>query len=595
MATSGAVIMRTRSGKTQRMVFARRWSGFVVAIWLMAFSGSYGFPNYSTALKNVLGLNQKQLNRLSVAKDLGDSCGILAGILCNYLPAQALLSIGACIGFVGFGIQWLVVSGLISAPPYWTMFIVAMLSGNAISWMNTSVFTLSVRNFPRNRGPVVGLFKAYMGLSAAIFSNFCDNFFNSSSSVYLLMLTVIPPTFCVITAIFFRPVPPSETPEDLKIEQQSLFAFNMMSIVLALVLLVHNLVPGVNQGVARPVLMVLLFAVLAAPALVPLVLFSKRKREPSIGGSSNGGYTDEGVEDTAEAVDASTVGVEEDGLRKPLLDQAEVESPPALDDWGESSAQNGALAPVKLRTSDLKLGDDWPTLSLFKTWHPYVLYITLFCGTGSGMAFINNLGQVGQSFGYSTVTLFTSLFSLGNFFGRIISGNVSEYFLTAMSTPRPAWIGAAKVPMIALFAWLSVGSGASLYAGAPILGFAHGSLITLTIPTISEFYGLKYFGTNYMVINTHILAGSTIFSGWLAGYLYDQHATYTGSDGSLTCYGASCYGTTFRLYAGCLAVALFLFDGLLSFYSRPLYRQLKDINTAVRSEKISHTNSFYSE
>ena len=29
--------------------FVRRWSGFVAAMWLMIFSGSYGFANYSTA------------------------------------------------------------------------------------------------------------------------------------------------------------------------------------------------------------------------------------------------------------------------------------------------------------------------------------------------------------------------------------------------------------------------------------------------------------------------------------------------------------------------------------------------------------------
>eukprot|EP00250_Pteridium_aquilinum_P016356 c23064_g1_i2 orf=23-1426(-) len=454
MATSGAVIMRTRSGKTQRMVFARRWSGFVVAIWLMAFSGSYGFPNYSTALKNVLGLNQKQLNRLSVAKDLGDSCGILAGILCNYLPAQALLSIGACIGFVGFGIQWLVVSGLISAPPYWTMFIVAMLSGNAISWMNTSVFTLSVRNFPRNRGPVSGLFKAYMGLSAAIFSNFCDNFFSSSSSMYLLMLTTIPTAFCLLTAIFLRPVSPSETPEDMKAEEQSLFIFTIMSVALALVIILQSVVPGATEGVARPVLMVLLFVSLVSPALVPLVLFFKTKRGFVNGMNLNNG-TDEGFEDITKTIDVgivdtdedrlgraswdesdmessdlSIVNMEKDVLRKPLLDQSYVNSP----DSEESSRHDGALVPVNTKSrwlpwSSLRLGEDWPTLSLFKTWHAYLLYISLFCGAGSGMSFSNNLGQVGQSFGFSTATVFTSLFSLGNFFGRIGSGSVSEFFL----------------------------------------------------------------------------------------------------------------------------------------------------------------------
>ncbi|KAI5076000.1 hypothetical protein GOP47_0008065 [Adiantum capillus-veneris] len=531
--------------RLEHTVFARRWVGFVSAIWLMALSGSYGFANYSTALKDVLGLNQKQLNRLSVGKDLGDSSGILAGILCNYVSASTLLCIGAAVSLVGNGTQWLVVSQIISPPPYWIMFIVAAVAGNTMSWMNTSVFTLSVRNFPRNRGPVAGLFKAYMGLSAAIYSHCCDYFFSSSASKYLLMLATVPPTFCLITAVFFRPVPASETAEDDKVEQQSLFIFTIMSIALALLLVVKSLVPGLQEGIAQPVVTALLFVLLAAPALVPIVLFFKVKKK-----AAGASYLDEGgVSDNSnETLDVSVKPIAEDELTKPLLDQSEID---VEGDMSSPADQESGW----LSRSVLRLGEDWSTLSLFKTWHSYVLYATLFFGTGSGMSFANNLGQVGQSFGFSTVTLFTSLFSLGNFFGRITSGNVSEYFLKTLSTPRPAWIGVVKLPMIVLFTWLSFGSGASLYAGSLIVGFSHGSLITLTIPTISEFYGLKYFGTNYMVLNTHILAGSIIFSGIIAGYLYDLHATYEEGESSLTCYGASCYGTTFRLYAGCLARA----------------------------------------
>lgn len=584
MAASGSVLI-TADAKAHSMVFAQRWAGFVTAIWLMALSGTYGFSNYSTALKEVLGLNQKQLNRISVAKDLGDSCGIIAGILSNYLPAQALLCIAACVSFVGNGVQWLVVSRLISAPPYWTMFIIAVLAGNTTSWLNASVFTWSVRNFPRNRGPVSGLYKAYMGLSAAIYSTISDNFFSSSASMYLLMLTMVPTAVCLITAIFLRPVPPSETPEDIKAEQHSIFAFTMISISLAVLLLVQNLVPGVEQGTTRSVLMVLLFVILAAPAFVPLTVFFLMKRKSSRGVT----HDDEVIENTSnsldvssnditgedklrkivllnqsdtDSIDASIVDMGKDGLTKPLLDQCNRDS--SADDLKQSSK--------------LKLGEDHPTLSLFKAWHMYVLYITLFCAAGSGMAFSNNLGQVGQSFGFSTVTLFTSLFSLGNFFGRIASGNASEYFLTAKGTPRPVLIGVAKIPMIALFSWLSLGSAISLYAGSFILGLSHGTVITLTIPTISEFYGLKYFGLNYMVINTHILAGSMIFSGVVAGYLYDLNATYQGDGGTLTCYGATCYGTTFRVFAGVLTLAL-VCDGVLTFFSRPVYKKLQDINT----------------
>lgn len=139
--------------------------------------------------------------------------------------------------------------------------------------------------------------------------------------------------------------------------------------------------------------------------------------------------------------------------------------------------------------------------------------------------------------------------------------------------PRPAWMGLAKIPMIVVFVWLSTGSRASPYVGSPVLGFCHGSLVTLTIPIISEFYGLQHFSTNYMLTNTCFLAGSYVFSS-MAGYLYDcQVVSGEESSSSLTCYGAKCYGTTFRILASCLIIA-FACDVLLTVISRPLYRKL---------------------
>ena len=99
--------------------FVRRWTGFVAAMWLMIFSGSYGFANYSTALKAVMGISQAQLNRLSVAKDLGDSLGVVAGILSNHLPPSALLCIGATVALFGYGLLFLVISQTIQPLPYW--------------------------------------------------------------------------------------------------------------------------------------------------------------------------------------------------------------------------------------------------------------------------------------------------------------------------------------------------------------------------------------------------------------------------------------------------------------------------------------------
>lgn len=50
----------------------------------------------------------------------------------------------------------------------------------------------------------------------------------------------------------------------------------------------------------------------------------------------------------------------------------------------------------------------------------WLLFLAMICGMGSGLATINNMSQLGQSLGYTTVEIntFVSLWSIWNFLGR---------------------------------------------------------------------------------------------------------------------------------------------------------------------------------
>lgn len=580
----------------KRAVFVRKWAGFVSAIWLMIFSGCYVFPNYSTALKEVLGINQKLLNGLSIAEDVGDSVGgIIAGILSNHLPVWALFCVSASVGFVGYGLVWLVVSQSIQPLPYWVMLIAATLAGSTVCWMNVAVFNASVRSFMRNRGPVTGLFKAFMGLSAAVYVTFCDTLFSSSASAYLLMLVIIQTAFSLVSAVFFRPVSSAETEEEDRAEQRSLRAFNTMACGLAVYIAVLAFLPtNLKESlVYKVVAIALLIAILGVPALVPVILLSNVKETEDLEVNQEEAVrsfeeVDGDGEKNAPPLHDHSCPVlldkavsndsQKNGLHQPLLDMRAIDrsNSQSLKEKLRCKLAEWCWLPSWSFWRVEDLGEDRPTLSLFRTWHFYVLYFSLFCGCGSGVAFSSNLGQVGQSLGYSNTNLFSSLFSLGNFSGRLASGNVSEYFLRATGMPRPAWMGLAKIPMILLFWWLSTGSTLSLVIGSPVLGFCHGSFVTLSIPIISEFYGLRHFGTNLTLTSTYFLTGAYVFSS-LAGYLYDREAMTAGQSSTLTCDGAECFGTTFRVVAVCLTVAVTC-DALLTLMSRPLYQKLKAIN-----------------
>lgn len=73
-----------------------RWLVFVAAMWIQSCSGiGYLFGSISPTIKSSLNNNQRQVARLRVAKDLGDSVGFLAGSLSEILPQWAALLVGA--------------------------------------------------------------------------------------------------------------------------------------------------------------------------------------------------------------------------------------------------------------------------------------------------------------------------------------------------------------------------------------------------------------------------------------------------------------------------------------------------------------------
>jgi len=96
------------------------WVGLAAAVWVQfAAANSYNFPLFSPALKSVLGFSQQQITMLGVANDIGESVGILPGIACNKLPPWIVLSIGALICFLGYGVIWLAVTQTVQNLPYW--------------------------------------------------------------------------------------------------------------------------------------------------------------------------------------------------------------------------------------------------------------------------------------------------------------------------------------------------------------------------------------------------------------------------------------------------------------------------------------------
>jgi hypothetical protein len=373
---------------------ATRWLGLVTAVWVQCISGNnYSFSNYSDSLKTLMGLTQLQLNGLSVAKDVGKAFGLLAGLASDRVPTWLLLAIGSLEGLLGYGAQWMVVSQTVAPLPYWQMCVFLCLGGNSTTWMNTAVLVTCIRNFRRSRGPVSGLLKGYVGLSTAIFTDVCSALFADDPASFLVMLAVVPAAVCAVAMVFLREGPAAA--KDEEDDGRRFAAINSLAVAIALYLLAADLT-GVGGAVFVAVLLVLLASPAAVPAHIAWKSWMKARKAANA--------------DPEEADSAAAAPL--------LLD--------AKSAVGRNAAEAGEARGLGERP---RLGEEHSIVQALTSLDFWLMFASFLMGVGTGLAVMNNLGQMGVAMGYSDVSLFVSMTSIWGFFGRIASGTISEHFI----------------------------------------------------------------------------------------------------------------------------------------------------------------------
>ncbi|KAF2312414.1 hypothetical protein GH714_034651 [Hevea brasiliensis] len=510
---------------------AGKWLGFVTAIWVQAICGNnYTFSNYSDALKSLMALTQLELNNLSVAKDVGKAFGLISGLASDRWSTSALLIIGSLEGLIGYGVQWLVIC------------IFLCMGGNSTTWMNTAVLVTCMRNFLKNRGPVSGILKGYVGLSTAIFTDICTALFSSNPSTFLLILAIVPAIVCLTAVLFLRETTPAADPAERKQETRFFNVFNVIAIVVAVYLLAFD-ITGNHGHILSLAFAVGLILLLATPLLVPLYSALFRVKSNS--------------------------DVEQ--VKEPLL-VGRKDSP--------AKQEPAEIMNVGIKQRPL-IGEDHTILEMIQTYDFWILFLSFLCGVGTGMCVMNNMGQMGLAHGYVDSSIFVSLTSIWGFFGRILSGLVSEYYLWKFGTPRPLWNAASQIVMCLGFVVMALALPGSLYIGSILVGICYGVRLTITVPVASELFGLKYYGLLYNILILNLPLGSFLFSGLLAGYLYDAQATSSAGGGNV-CVGPQCYFLIFLIMA--LACVLgFGLDVLLGFRTRKVYAKICEDKKSSRS------------
>ncbi|CAL9127889.1 protein NUCLEAR FUSION DEFECTIVE 4-like [Musa acuminata AAA Group] len=545
------------------------WVGLAAAVWVLVAAGNaYTFPLYSPSLKSVLGYNQQQLTMLGVANDIGENFGLIAGFASSRFRPWLVLFAGAACCFLGFGVLWLTVTQTVTGLPFWTLWIALCIGTNSSAWLVTGVLVTNMRNFPLSRGTVSGILKGYVGLSLSVFTALYTGMLHSSSTNLLLFLAIGLPAICLAMMCTVRPCTPSL--EENTSERGRFLFIQISSVLLGLYLLsftIANSYVSLGDGITC-----LFFGIMVLFLLAPLAIPLKMTFFPA-----NNEQTVAKIPSSGSLDDLSTGGQDK---TEPLIATSSANNLGNVQESDDVSDVEMLLAvgegAVKKKRRP-KRGDDFELHEALIKADFWLLFMAFFIGAGSGVTVLNNLAQIGIAVGVDDPTILLCLFSFGNFLGRLGGGAVSEYFVRTRMLPRPIWMTCTQIIMILAYLLYALGLSSTLNASTAMLGICYGVQTSVMVPTVSELFGLKHFGTlfNFMLLGNPL--GAFLFSGLLAGSLYDkeaakQHPPFLDHS-STSCLGPSCFRVTFLTLAGVCSLGTLL-SMILTRRIRPVYQML---------------------
>lgn len=559
-----------------------RWLVFVAAMWIQSCAGiGYMFGSISPVIKSSLSYNQRELARLGVAKDLGDSVGFLAGSLCEVLPMWGALLVGTVQNFVGYGWVWLIVTGRAPVLPLWAMCVLIFIGTNGETYFNTAALVSCVQNFPKSRGPVVGILKGFAGLSGAILTQVYAVMHTPDHASLIFMVAVGPSMVIIALMFFIRPVNGHRQirPSD---GASTTFIYTICLLLAAYlmgVMLVEDLVDVSHKVII--IMTVILFIIILIPIIIPIslsfcsegsdpaeisLLSETEKAEPSKSGDE---HENEVIFSEVEDEKPKEVDLLPASERQKRIAQLQVKLAQA--------AAEGAVR-IKRRRGPHRGEDFTLTQALIKA-DFWLIFFSLLLGSGSGLTVIDNLGQMSQSLGYDNTHIFVSLISIWNFLGRVGGGFFSEIIVKDYVYPRPVAIAIAQLIMAFGHFFIGMGWPGAMYVGTLLIGLGYGAHWAIVPAAASELFGLKKFGALYNFLTIANPAGSLVFSGLIASSIYDREAAkqaqllvpgqhlsslgwiFSGNFGleePLKCEGAVCFFLTSMIMAGLCLVAVVL-------------------------------------
>ncbi|KAG8388654.1 hypothetical protein BUALT_Bualt02G0147800 [Buddleja alternifolia] len=533
---------------TRKSLIRNRWVATAASILIQCTSGSlYTFSVYSAVLKSTQGYDQSTLDTISVFKDFGANAGLLSGLLYSARrggPWVVLLA-GAIQCFAGYFLMWLTVTGALPRPPVAVMCLYMLLAAHAMTFFNTANVVTGVNNFSNYRGTIVGIMKGFLGLSGAILIQVYQTIFKNKPSSYLLLLALLPTINSLLLMAFVRIFKTNEEDEKKHLNSFSVLAVVLAAYLTAVIIIQHILKLRFSVRIFTFVVLIMLLV-----SVIFVAIEAQRDKSYKMLKSllEHNEFTDD----------------------RDLLDEDNTHTTPYHGEYHVvSNSADG-------QTNDEQLSGDLNLLQAMRSINFWFLFFTTACAMGSGLATVNNISQIGESLGYTSLEINTlvSLWSIWNFLGRFGAGYISDYFLINKGCPRPLFIVITLAAMTIGHAMIASGFPGALYVGSVLVGVCYGSQWSL-MPTIaSEIFGKVHMGTIFNTITIGGPIGSYILSVRVVGYIYDKEA----SDYGKTCVGTRCFMLSFIIMA-CVTssgflVAIALLVRTREFYNNVIIRRL---------------------
>ncbi|CAH1419091.1 unnamed protein product [Lactuca virosa] len=556
--------------------FNNRWLVFVASMWVQSCSGlGYLFGSISPVIKKSMGYNQRQIAMLGVAKDIGDAIGFIPGSLCEIAPIWVVLFIGVVQNFVGYGLVWLTTTHTLPELPLWVLCVCIFVGTNGETYFNTGALVSGVQNFPKNRGPVVGILKGFAGLSGAILTQ-VYTIFNFPDQSSIIFLVAVGPTIVILSVMFMvRPVGGHRQGRESD-DTSFVFLYSVCLILAAYllgVLILQDLI--VLNQITVTLLTVGLLILVLLPIAIPvfLVFFSENLPEERL--LLNEDEKKDGNEmimSEMEDEKTSEVDLLSAYERQKRISHLQARLVQAVAD--------GAVR-VKRRKKGPRRGEDFTLMQALVKADFLLMFFSLVLASGSGLTIIDNLGQMCQSLGYENPHIFVSMISIWNFLGRVGGGYFSEIIVRKYAYPRPIAMGVVQVVMAGSLFYYAIGAPSAIYIVSVVIGLCYGAHWAIFPSTASELFGLKSFGALYNCLALASPTGSLIFSGVIASGIYDyeakkqmtiNHRIFQDNE-ELTCYGTICYSITCGILSALCVIAVAL-SMTVVYRTKGVYAQL---------------------